>query len=293
LNLSDLEVLLRAAELGSVRAAALELGLSRASARRALDRLERDVDAQLLHRNSTGVDLTEAGRMVVERGRQLAHDGASLRQAAQRATAETLGTFRLVVPVGMERNGRLLGMQALRALHPDLHIHVREAEDPLTLLRTPFDLMLFFGKPPETGDWYSRRIITMTSGLFASERYLARHGEPESLEELALRPVLQWTVAAPEPGHIPGPGGVPAPISPALTSANMDLIVDAALSNLGIGFGVVDPPVRFGEGLRRVLPEVQVTMGLWMLSARPGRLDPRVAGLQRNLEALLDQVLTR
>ncbi|MEO7587235.1 MAG: LysR family transcriptional regulator [Arachnia sp.] len=78
--LLDLELLLRSDQLGSLSAAARELGLSQPEASRRLARLEGQLDQQLMVRTHTGSHLTKAGELVAEWSHQLL-DQASQWQA--------------------------------------------------------------------------------------------------------------------------------------------------------------------------------------------------------------------
>lgn len=78
--LLDLELLVRSDHLGSLSAAARELGLSQPEASRRLARLEAQLDVQLLVRSHTGSRLTKPGELVAEWSHQLL-DQASQWQA--------------------------------------------------------------------------------------------------------------------------------------------------------------------------------------------------------------------
>ncbi|MGV8845600.1 LysR family transcriptional regulator [Tessaracoccus sp.] len=69
--LADLELLVRSDQLGSLSAAARELGLSQPEASRRLARLERQLDQQLMVRSHSGSHLTKAGELVAEWSTQL------------------------------------------------------------------------------------------------------------------------------------------------------------------------------------------------------------------------------
>lgn len=69
--LLDLELLIRSDQLGSLSAAARELGLSQPEASRRLARLESDLDLRLLVRTPTGSHLTASGELVAEWSHQL------------------------------------------------------------------------------------------------------------------------------------------------------------------------------------------------------------------------------
>lgn len=69
--LLDLELLVRSDQLGSLSAAARELGFSQPEASRRLSRLETQLNLQLLVRSHTGSHLTKSGELVAEWSHQL------------------------------------------------------------------------------------------------------------------------------------------------------------------------------------------------------------------------------
>jgi len=69
LRLKDLHTLQTIAELGSMAKASAELGLSQPAISKAIADMEHVLGAPLLDRSARGVELTEAGRLLVERGR--------------------------------------------------------------------------------------------------------------------------------------------------------------------------------------------------------------------------------
>src|SRR5215468_1086848 len=69
LKVRDLDMLQALAEAGSMAAAAEHLALSQPAISKAMSEMEHSLGAQLLDRNSRGVELTEIGRVWLERGR--------------------------------------------------------------------------------------------------------------------------------------------------------------------------------------------------------------------------------
>jgi DNA-binding transcriptional LysR family regulator len=69
LRLKDLHTLQTVAEAGSMAKASEQLALSQPAISKAISDMERTLGAPLLDRSSRGVELTECGRLLVERGR--------------------------------------------------------------------------------------------------------------------------------------------------------------------------------------------------------------------------------
>ncbi|RGA05374.1 LysR family transcriptional regulator [Microbispora triticiradicis] len=132
-----LRVLVALARAGTVTAAARELHYSQSSVSHHLARLEAETGAKLVQRVGRGVRLTEAGRLLAERGAEIlgrldaasaelsAHVGLRAGRVRLAAFPSALGTF---VPAAAQRLARE---------HPGLDLRLMEAEPPeaLRLLR--------------------------------------------------------------------------------------------------------------------------------------------------------------
>lgn len=75
--------------------AARRLSMTQPALSQQITRFEKEVAAPLLRRNKRHVELTEAGRVVLEQGRVLLARSAEVERAARRAAGGELGTFRL------------------------------------------------------------------------------------------------------------------------------------------------------------------------------------------------------
>jgi DNA-binding transcriptional LysR family regulator len=126
-RLRQLQVLVRAAELGSIQRAATEVGLSQAAATKAVAELERLVEVRLLERHARGVRPTAVGHDLLPLLRSML--------GALHGCAEALGAH-------SQRGGDLLRIGAItgavtalltRALpefadrHPGVHVELTEA----------------------------------------------------------------------------------------------------------------------------------------------------------------------
>jgi DNA-binding transcriptional LysR family regulator len=70
-ELRQLRAFVRVTQAGTFTRAAEELHLAQSAVSHAVGRLERELGFELLHRASRGVELTEAGKLVFERAREV------------------------------------------------------------------------------------------------------------------------------------------------------------------------------------------------------------------------------
>jgi len=139
-TLRQLEYFVAAVEEGSVTAAALRMNLSQSAMSTALANLERSVGAQLLVRNpSRGLALTDPGRTLLARARQLLEDADALAAGAlahDRVAAGTL-TVSCYSTLAPHLIPRVLA--SLEATHPDLTVTLSETPTFEQLERSLFD----------------------------------------------------------------------------------------------------------------------------------------------------------
>lgn len=95
-----LEYVLRVAELGSINKAAADLQLSQPSLSRHISSLEAELDVRLFNRTQGGVQLTEAGRLLTERGRPLLRQFSILKEQVGETAS---GQLALGIPASWHR----------------------------------------------------------------------------------------------------------------------------------------------------------------------------------------------
>jgi len=284
MNLSDLRALLSVVELGSFQAAARALAVPRTSLRRRVDRLEEVVGAPLLTRETSGARLTRAGEAMVQRAGPLLTAASTMVDEARSAEGAILGTLRMIVPVGTPVVARVQALRSLEALHPGIVLDVAEADDPLTMLRSPFDLLLHLGPSAEREGWYSRVLMRFPVTLWASAAYLAREGTPTALDELGLHRLLTFRVAGRYADAWPLTDGGTVAISPSVVSANPELLVTLAAQDGGIAL----LPNLLGLFRPRGLELVPVLDGVVGDELALRVLTPRASGVDPRLRALID-----
>src|ERR1700754_737035 len=126
MDMRTLRCFLTVAEEGSITRAALRLHMSQPPLSVRLQALERELDVELLVRHGRGVELTAAGRMLVERTRRLLADADAAAEAVRSAGEGMRG--RLTVTVGTTVAPGLLVrlLSAMRSSAPDVEVVVSD-----------------------------------------------------------------------------------------------------------------------------------------------------------------------
>jgi len=89
----DLTYLIAAADATNITKAATQLGISQPSLSLAIQRLEKGLETQLLERSTRGVRLTRAGRILVQRSRELTEQWAQIKALVTAAHTEIAGVI--------------------------------------------------------------------------------------------------------------------------------------------------------------------------------------------------------
>ncbi|QKZ02904.1 LysR family transcriptional regulator [Pseudomonas eucalypticola] len=185
LRFDDLQLFVRAADLGSLSAAARGMDLSPAVASAALKRIEAQLGARLLARSTRSLRLTAEGEGFLEYARTALASLEEGRQILARGQEQPGGIIQLSAPSDFGRNVLLPWLDDLQQQYPDLSVRLLLGDRIADLFRQPVDLALRYGEPEDSSlvalpvSPENRRV------LCASPAYLASHGRPRQVEQLA------------------------------------------------------------------------------------------------------------
>ncbi len=254
----------RICELGSLSAAARSLGISRPMVSRYLDEMEKWAGARLIHRSTRRLTLTPAGEKILEKTRQLASLSQDIEGDATRLTPS--GTLRIACAHFTATH--LLGpvIPAFLARYPALRIEVDINNQPVSLVGERIDLAIRITNSPEPGV-IARALGECRSVLCASPGYLARAGQPETLDDLAQHNCLHysrfsgqsWTFRDPEKGT------VAVAVNGNFSAGISSLLCDMAMADVGLA----------------LVPEIEARVGLHsgpLVSVLP-QLEPQPLGI--------------
>lgn len=171
-------------ETGSLSAAARDLGLTQPTAGRHVEALERAFGAPLFVRTPQGLLPTEKALAMKGHARSMSAMSAALERIASGDMEDVRGTVRLSASevIAVEVLPPILA--GLQEEHPGLEIELSASDAVEDLLQQEADIAIRMVAPSQSA-LVSRRIGKITLGFHAHRSYLARHGTPGSLGELA------------------------------------------------------------------------------------------------------------
>jgi DNA-binding transcriptional LysR family regulator len=179
------------ASTGSFTRAAKMIGMSSTHVSRSIMALERRVQAQLFHRTTRMVRLTDTGRIFLERCEQMAQERdeaiAMIGEQGEphgelKVTCSTAMGERFVAPI--------LRRFAMR--HPALNLTIDLSNRLVDLVSEGYDLAIRTGKPSDAR-LIATRVASRTLYSCAAPSYLARAGEPATIDDLAAHECIIGT----------------------------------------------------------------------------------------------------
>lgn len=204
-DLNDTLIFVKVVEHGSFIAAAKSLRLPKTTVSRKVQELETRLGAQLLHRTTRKLGLTEAGNVYFEHSQRIARDLSEAESAVTQLQAGPRGWLRFTAPysIGIDKIAPLLGEFHMR--HPEVRVEMLLSNEPLDLIGSEIDVALRIGELPDSTH-VARKLGVLKTQVFAGSAYIARYGEPLHPDELQYH----RTLAMPKNRH--GNGGYHWPL---------------------------------------------------------------------------------
>ncbi|MGD8402938.1 MAG: selenium metabolism-associated LysR family transcriptional regulator [Anaerolineales bacterium] len=123
-DIQKIETFLRAAENSSLSEAAKQLHLSQPTVSHHIKTLEQELDVTLFHRSNMGLQLTEAGRLLLPWARRLMHDTNDLKEMMSSLQGDIVGELRIACSTTAGKY--ILPQMAARfsQQYPGIHIRI-------------------------------------------------------------------------------------------------------------------------------------------------------------------------
>lgn len=259
LDLDLLRFLVAVVDGGSVAEAARLLQSSRATVRRKLSELEDRAGTPLVFRGVDRLLATDAGNILVRRGRELVSEVGALLEQARGVGRSPSGEVRVAHTPGPPPGGVTLIMRVLRSLLPNLRYHLIPTPTPHEALLDDADLAVTIEREVPPGPWTVLELGRLREWLVASPEYLARHGAPATPADLASHDLLVWRSPEGSSEHLPLEDGATLSVVPMVSSDDIFMLRQMARLGLGIAYlpdGELRLPDEPEGALVPVLPEI-------------------------------------
>ncbi len=277
---------------GSLSGAARALGVAQPTVGRHVAALEKSLRLALFTRSQTGLIPTDAALSLRSFAESMQSTAAALERAAASQGAGVRGTVRVTASdvIGVEVLPPIVA--ALRDSHPDLTVELVLSNRVQDLLRREADIAVRMVRPRQEL-LVARRIGQIEVGLHAHQRYLAQHGTPRSVADLAKHSLIGFDQAT---AFVRNASKALAGWRREAFAIRTDSdLAQLALIRSGAGIGACQVPIaRRDDALVRILPkQFSLPLETWVTMHQDLRDSPRcrvtfdalVKGLQRHVTA--------
>jgi DNA-binding transcriptional LysR family regulator len=203
----QIEAFVQVATRGSLSAAAESLDVTPAMVGRRLDALEARLGVKLMQRTTRRLSLTFEGQAFLEDCQRILHELSNAEASVSLGGVKASGHIRLTAPAGFGRRHVAPLLRGFLAAHPEVTINIDLSDRLVDLVNESIDCAIRVGELSDS-NLVSIRLAENRRLVVASPAYIARHGQPQSPEDLVGHNCLSlgeqrgWLFADPEhPGR--------------------------------------------------------------------------------------------
>ena len=256
-----LRIFYAAAQEGSFTRAGEVLGMSQSAVSRQVSALETELGTPLFHRHARGLILTEEGELLMRAAREIVLKLENVRSQLADSRSQPTGTLRVSTTVGLGSTWLTSRLDEFIDLYPGINLELILNDDELDVAMRQADVAIRLRAPTQP-DVVRRKLFDLHFHVYASPAYIARFGEPKTVDDIDSHRIvvfgenapsylkqMNWLcVAGREPGNLRSP----------TMSVNSVVAIRTAVEK-GIGIAVL-PDYLIGKesGLVAVLQDHEV-----------------------------------
>jgi DNA-binding transcriptional LysR family regulator len=182
-RLTSMQIFVRVVEKGGFSAAAEEAGISPTMVGKHVRQLEEQLGVRLLNRTTRRQSLTEIGQLYFERCKQALLEIAAADASVKQMQLLPRGVLRVTAPATF---GGLMLTAVIREYlerYPDVELDLSLNDRVVDLVEEGFEVGLRIGPLPDSS-LIARPLQPYRAMVCASPDYLARHGAPQTPQQL-------------------------------------------------------------------------------------------------------------
>ncbi len=187
-----MSVFSKVVQLGSLSAAARDLGVSPAVVSRTLAALEARLGVRLVNRTTRSLHLTDEGASYYETCTRILAEIDEAEAAAASRRVEPQGMLRVALPASFGHKHIAPLVPRFAALYPKIELALSLSDRSINLIDEGFDLAIRIAELKDSS-LAARKLAPNRRVVCASPAYLRQHGEPKTPQELATRNCLVTT----------------------------------------------------------------------------------------------------
>ena len=258
-RLTAMQVFSEVAQRGSFTAAADHLEMSRVMVTRYVTQLEKWLGARLLQRSTRRISLTEAGESCLAQCRQILELSADMQEHSGQRDLAPKGQLRLTTSMSFGVAHLAAAVSDYLRQFPAVSVDMLMVDRSVNLIEDRVDLAIRISGELDP-NLVARRIAPCHSVICAAPDYIARHGLPQTPDDLARHNCLTYSNFGNGEWRFNRAGeSVSVSIRGNLSANEATFLTQAALTGSGIALQptyLAGPLIRSGQ-LQPLLPEWQ------------------------------------
>ncbi|MEX3772975.1 LysR family transcriptional regulator [Pseudomonas sp. MYb118] len=184
-RLQSMQIFSRVVEMHSFSRAAESLSLPPSRVTRAVKELEAFLGVCLLRRTTRHISLTPDGTLYYDHCRRLLADIEAVESGFPGSAGQPRGRLRVDMTLSLARLVVLPSIKDFQARFPDVELTLTMADRTVELIQEGIDCVIRTGIPEDSPTLVAKRVGAFDWVTCASPEYLAEHGTPQTLEDLA------------------------------------------------------------------------------------------------------------
>ncbi|NLS18656.1 LysR family transcriptional regulator [Rhizobium sp. P40RR-XXII] len=291
MDLADVTLFRVIASVGSLSAAARQLGLTPMLVSRRLAGLEAELGARLFHRTTRSLSLTPEGEAFLPHAITLIEARDSAFESVSSGRSGLSGVLKITAPNVIGHSIVVPVVADLIAGNPGLHVDLTLSDGVIDIATTGLDVAVRVAlmKP---SDMVATKVADNPYTLCASPDYINRHGRPSTTGDLVAHPCIKLHAMDTWP-FMRGSELHRVRVSGPFSASTVDAVRAACVAGVGIAmmtYWDVHKLIERGELQSIVLSDVEpVGIGIWAVFPTRTRVPARVRVF---IDALRERLLT-
>ena len=187
-----IEVFLTIVQEGSLRAAARALGVGAPAVSHQLKMLEQKMGADLLYRTTRSIELTDAGRVLLDNAAPAYRDMTYAIKKVQQTGKSTKGTLRLSLSRGAYILALAPVLDQFLEDNPEINLDISLNEGLVDIIREGFHAGIRLGDLVADKMIAVRLTPPITPAFSAAPSYLEKHGRPQHPRDLLNHQCIRY-----------------------------------------------------------------------------------------------------
>lgn len=290
MDLARLKHFYTVVKAGSLSGAGKILNMDHSTLSRSMQLLEHSLKTQLLERTPRGVKLTHDGKKVFEFSQRFIKEAEVLKNLVHDSTNEPQGDLTIVTTPHMGSSWLMSHLGDYLNRYPKMKLRIIGRMEKIDVTEADVAICAYIASHPNL---IQRHLKSFKMGLWASPKYLEKHGKPKSIEDLDDHKIIAYGTNVINPygnsSWILEVGKTPPFIRiPYLQVNNLEGLINAVKEGIGIAELSGDWPSVKELNLVNVLPNIEApVVDLYYVYNENMKKSKRITALADYLESKL------